>query len=71
MRLHELIAAAGLDHAPQDADALDAHVEGLAYRSEAVEAGFLFFCVRGFSSTPPLAIAPYAAAIWIGVTAMP
>jgi UDP-N-acetylmuramyl tripeptide synthase len=45
MTLRELLHAAGIA-APPDAEAVP--VTGLAYRSESVTPGALFFCVPGF-----------------------
>jgi UDP-N-acetylmuramoyl-L-alanyl-D-glutamate--2,6-diaminopimelate ligase len=48
MTLRELLAGAGLE--PSRAPAEDVEIEALAYRSESVTAGALFFCVPGFTA---------------------
>ncbi len=48
MTLRELLDAAGIAAPPGDRGRDDVPIAGLAYRSEGVTAGTLFFCVPGF-----------------------
>src|SRR3954454_12525867 len=48
MTLPELLAGAGIE--PSRPPAGDAEIAALAYRSESVTEGALFFCVRGFAA---------------------
>jgi UDP-N-acetylmuramoyl-L-alanyl-D-glutamate--2,6-diaminopimelate ligase len=61
--LHDLLAGAGIEASPAD----DVEIGALAYRSEGVTEGALFFCVRGFTSDghdfAPAAIERGAAAL--------
>src|SRR3954471_42805 len=65
MTLRDLLAGAGIE--PQGPPADDVEIEALAYRSEGVTQGALFFCVRGFTADghdfAPDAIARGAAAL--------
>src|SRR4051794_190528 len=65
MTLRELLAGAGFE--PSKAPAEDVDVRALAYRSESVTDGTLFFCVPGFTSDghdfAPDAVARDAAAL--------
>ena len=48
MTLRELLDAAGIAAPPGDRGRDDVPIAGLAYRSEGVTPGTLFFCVPGF-----------------------
>src|SRR6185436_10683879 len=48
MMLRDLLAGAGI--AAPDPPAGEVEIEALAYRSESVTEGALFFCVRGFTA---------------------
>ena len=48
MTLRELLDAAGIAAPPGDPGRDDVPIAGLAYRSEGVTPGTLFFCVPGF-----------------------
>jgi UDP-N-acetylmuramoyl-L-alanyl-D-glutamate--2,6-diaminopimelate ligase len=50
MKLADLISGAALDPGPMPAHAADVDINGLAYRSQSVTPGALFFCVRGLSA---------------------
>jgi UDP-N-acetylmuramoyl-L-alanyl-D-glutamate--2,6-diaminopimelate ligase len=50
MTLSELLTAAGLEPPLRDGPVPDPDIRALAYSSESVTAGTLFFCVRGFTA---------------------